>query len=226
MIGRLLGRIRSVRAKTGIVGLVRFVAGHLFARRWRSYLYALASPVRVPWPKTESFVIYTAVGPPIPKATSDLIRRYERGLVESIHRDCWLYVVYVNGECQHFGRVGFSSRQVRILGELPQTVLIGPCVTIPQARGRGLYRRALAELGALLRAAGHKRIILETAPENYASQRGIEAAGYKLQRIMDIWIFFNALAVATIRINDSVSRKIWCTLSFGQGTPLGVSKPS
>jgi RimJ/RimL family protein N-acetyltransferase len=173
----------------------------------------------VAWQETESFVIYTAAGPPLPKATSDLISRYERDLPGSIHGDGWLYVVFVNGECQHFGQVGFSSRQTRILGEPSQTPLIGPCVTVPEARGRGLYRRALAELGVLLQAAGHKRIIIETSPENYASQRGIEAAGYELQRIMNIWIFFNVLAVATIRINDSVSRKIWCVLNFRHDSP-------
>jgi len=218
-MNRLLARIRSVRAESGVAGLVRFLAGRMLVRRWKSCLYALTSPVRVAWPESESFVIYTAAGPPLPKAASDLISRYERNLAGSIHHDRWLYVVFVNGDCQHFGAVGFSSRQARILGEPSQTPLIGPCVTVPEARGRGLYRRALAELGALLQAAGHKRIIIETNPENYASQRGIEAAGYELQRIMNIWILFNVLAVATIRINDSVSRKIWCILNFRQESP-------
>jgi RimJ/RimL family protein N-acetyltransferase len=161
------------------------------------------------WPETESLVIYNADGPPIPPTLCDLIRRYERDLPECIHHGDWLYAVLVNGECQHFGGVGFSSRQIRILGERSRIPLIGACNTVPEARGRGLYRRALAELGTRLQAAGYERVLIETKPENYASQRGIDAAGYQLQRIMSIWIFFSVIAFATIRINSSVSRKLW-----------------
>jgi GNAT superfamily N-acetyltransferase len=166
-------------------------------------------PARAVWSESESLVIYTADGPPVPPALCDLIRRYEKDLPECIHHGDWLYVVLVNGECQHFGGVGFSSRQLRILGERSRIPLVGACNTIPEARGRGLYRRALAELGARLQAAGYERILIETTPKNYASQRGIEAAGYRLQRIMSIWIFFHVIAIATIRTNGSVSRKVW-----------------
>ena len=125
--------------------------------------------------------------------------RYEPEILDLWRAGDWLYAVLVDGKCLHFGSVGFSSRQVRVLGEPRNTPVIGSCFTFPEARGRGLYQRALASLAARLQAEGHGRLLIETHPENRASRRGIERAGFQPLREMKIRIVFRVLALATIK---------------------------
>lgn len=54
--------------------------------------------------------------------------------------------------------------------------MLGPYWTAPTARGQGIYGRLLAH--SLSLCAKEKPILIYTSPENKASQRGIEKAGF------------------------------------------------
>lgn len=75
----------------------------------------------------------------------------------------------------------FYKRLLAIPGSAP---LIGNCFTVPAMRGRGLYPAMLRTVCRHLARMGHDRVFISCAPDNRASIRGIERAGFR--RIKDI----------------------------------------
>ena len=112
---------------------------------------------------------------------------------EGVRQGDRLFVVANGDEYQHCGYILFRTRQTKILGEEGNPPLIASCLTAPEARGRGLYRRALNAELCYLQSQGYGRAVIETDPENIPSRKGIEAAGFKLCREASVWIFFNLL---------------------------------
>jgi hypothetical protein len=145
----------------------------------------------------------------MPAELETFIRVYEPQVPDFVGNGDWVYVVTIDGKCAHFGWVGFSSRQVRVLGESKGTPVIGHCFTAPGARGKGLYRRALSDVTCRLLESGWPRILVETHPSNHASQRGILSAGFHIRRRLKIWIFFNSVAVAMIEENGQKRLRVW-----------------
>ena len=78
-----------------------------------------------------------------------------------------------------YGFVLFDSFYKRILAESRHTPMIGNCFTLPAWRGRGLYPRLLVATCQHLSSQGHRRAIITCAPDNLASVRGIEKAGFR-----------------------------------------------
>jgi RimJ/RimL family protein N-acetyltransferase len=111
--------------------------------------------------------------------------------LEGVRNGDRLFVVASTQDFQHCGYILFHTRQTRILGEDGNPPLIASCLTAPAARGRGLYRRALNAELCYLREQGFHRVVIETDPENIASRKGIEAAGFRLCRRTSAWIFLN-----------------------------------
>jgi len=72
----------------------------------------------------------------------------------------------------------FDSYSKKILGEAKETPMIGNCYTLPEHRRQGLYARLLVTICARLAEMGHRRAIITCAPDNTASMRGIEKAGF------------------------------------------------
>ena len=110
-----------------------------------------------------------------------------------------LFVVARGSEYLHRGYILFRTQQTELLGETEGAPLIASCATAPAARGRGLYPRALNEELRYLHKHGYSRAIIETDPENHASRRGIEAAGFSLAWEMEAWIFINRFVFQRIR---------------------------
>lgn len=202
-----LTRISSV---SGPGGIVRFLFHRLLYRVWRTVVFEMRGQLipQIEWQQTELLRIYKDAKE-LPKSLADLIRNYEFDLPEVLDRGGWVFVVLNEGECAHFGGVSFAARHLRILGEPTNTPIIGQCFTMPSARGKGLYKRALSAIAARLLAEGYKRILIETSPDNHLSRRGIEAAGFKLLREMKIHIMLNSLAVATIRGDGNRRVRAW-----------------
>jgi hypothetical protein len=111
--------------------------------------------------------------------------------LEGIRQGDRLFVVAYQREFQHCGYILFETRQTRILGEEGNPPLIASCATVPAARGRGLYRRALNAELCYLRDLGYGRAVIETDPENIGSRKGIEGAGFRLIRETSVWILLN-----------------------------------
>lgn len=206
-LGRAWRKLSAIYEKGGSARVLRFLAGRLVFRVWDSVVFEMSPPkqAQVDWPGGEVFCLYNRDTPPIPSALANYIREYEAELPDLISRGDWVYVVLVNGKCAHFGSVCFSSRQLRILGE-PNTPLIGHCFTAPAARGRGLYRRALATIAGHLGASGYSRVVVETHPTNHASRRGIQAAGFEMQHILKVCIFLNLIAIT--RVDQGGKRRL------------------
>jgi len=56
--------------------------------------------------------------------------------------------------------------------------LISHCVTLPEARGRGLYVDMLRHVGKTLAQDGQNRLYIDCTDFNFASERGIHRAGF------------------------------------------------
>ena len=117
-----------------------------------------------------------------------------------------LFLVMEGEECLHRGYVrliaaGSSDRKTVFFGleKLPE---IRSCETAPQARGKGLYRRVLNEQLRYLRNLGHDRALLYVMGENVASIKGATAAGFRLHRTLNDWIFINLFVLQQVREGD------------------------
>ena len=77
--------------------------------------------------------------------------------------------------------------------------MLAYCYTHAAARGRGLYRRALAAEIEYLQEMGCRRVAIETDPSNIASQKGILAAGFDFSREVRAWIVLNSLVLSVTK---------------------------
>ena len=168
-----------------------------------------AAPDNIPWSEDELLKVInrdnvdSAVGPDLlhflggDAATDNL---------QGVREGNELFVVAHGAEYQHCGYILFSTKQSRIIGEPKDLPLIACCFTAPAARGRGLYRKALISELHHLWCRGYRRVVIETSPENGASRRGIEAAGFQLCREVNAWILLNWLVYQKV-IESSGSRR-------------------
>lgn len=56
--------------------------------------------------------------------------------------------------------------------------LVSHCVTMPEARGQGLYVHMLRHIGRVLASEGQRRLYIDCSDFNFASERGIRRVGY------------------------------------------------
>lgn len=94
------------------------------------------------------------------------------------------------GGVTSYAFVVFESFYKRILGEDTDTPIISNCFTLPAWRGQGLYPRLLRTSCRHLAAQGHRRALITCAPDNIASVRGIEKAGFRRVKTLYSLIFF------------------------------------
>jgi L-amino acid N-acyltransferase YncA len=98
-----------------------------------------------------------------------------------LSRDDMLFVAVAgDGRVLSYGFVLFQSFYKNVLREPVEVPMIGNCFTEPEARGRGLYPALLRAMCDELARRGHRRAIISCAPDNVASRRGIERAGFRL----------------------------------------------
>jgi RimJ/RimL family protein N-acetyltransferase len=115
--------------------------------------------------------------------------------IESIRKGNRLFVISQAGRFVHCGYVLFHARGATLIGELDRPPLIACCLTAAGARGRGLYRKALHAELQYLQQQGYRRVVIETDPENMASRRGIEGAGFRFCRLASTWTVLNIVAL-------------------------------
>ena len=96
-----------------------------------------------------------------------------------------------SGHVSTYGFVLFNSFYKRILGESNQVPMIGNCFTFPQHRGRGLYANLLMSISGHLSSQGYQRVIITCAPDNLASVRGIQRAGFSKVSILHSLVIFS-----------------------------------
>lgn len=99
-------------------------------------------------------------------------------------------VIDGQGKVTSYAFVVFESFYKRILGESDDMPIISNCVTLPAYRGQGIYPRLLRATCRHLAAQGYRRAIITCAPDNIASVRGIEKAGFRRVKTLHSLIFF------------------------------------
>ncbi|MEO6923675.1 MAG: GNAT family N-acetyltransferase [Bryocella sp.] len=100
-----------------------------------------------------------------------------------------------DGQVLTYGFVLFDSFYKRVLGEAVEVPMIGNCFTFPSFRRRGLYARLLVSIGDYLASAGHERAIITCAPDNLASVRGIQNAGFSRIKTLRSVVLFSRWVV-------------------------------
>ena len=103
-----------------------------------------------------------------------------------------------HGGVTSYAFVVFESFYKKILGESSATPIISNCLTFPAYRGQGLYPLVLRASLQHLAAQGFSRAIITCAPDNIASVRGIEKAGFRRVKTIHSLIIF-ARWIATQR---------------------------
>lgn len=196
----IVGRIRSEYRRRGLWKTICFLAGRIL-RRWDSVVYDArpsTTPASESWQENERLEV---IGPDnVDQSLTPELKSFLGGdgaaeNIESVRRGDRLFVVSNGGEHLHCGYIMFGSRQSRIIGEDGAPPLIGCCRTVPAAQGRGLYRKALRAEVQYLAGLGYERVVVETAPDNVPSRRGIETAGFALCREATSWVFCNKVVV-------------------------------
>lgn len=100
------------------------------------------------------------------------------------------------GRVTSYAFIVFESFYKKILGESNATPIISNCLTFPANRGAGLYPLVLRTSLRHLAAQGYSRAIITCAPDNFASVRGIEKAGFRRVKTIHSLIIFARWIVA------------------------------
>ncbi len=192
-------RLRREWQSKGAWRTFRFLASRVF-RGWKSVVYEADLEIpRAPseWGPDETI---EALGPDeIDAAITPALTAFLGGdgpeNLDGVREGNRLFLISAGGMLLHCGYILFRTRQTKLIGESGEPPVIACCFTSPTARGRGLYRKALNAELCFLRDRGYKRVVIETDPENTASRKGIEAAGFRLIRRVRSWIVLNRLVL-------------------------------
>jgi ribosomal protein S18 acetylase RimI-like enzyme len=105
----------------------------------------------------------------------------------------YAYAVFVDGQIAHVSwllpPVAMNRDIPAVLKAREDEAEITCCETLPAFRGRGIYGIAIRNLFEVARGQGVRRIFMKTAPDNKASQSGIEKVGLKrLGSAILVWL--------------------------------------
>lgn len=121
---------------------------------------------------------------------------YAQGLREN---DYLFVATDTNGDVLHYSFVQFKSRYKTIIGEDQLVPMFTNCWTAPQARGQRLYPSTLSKGAAILKKAGHDRVVITCSPENVASVKGIERAGFVRKKHVFNILLLSRLIFQTVK---------------------------
>jgi hypothetical protein len=203
----LFSRIGSLYRNRGFKGLLRVSYGRLVFRSWHVRVYEDDPRIdRRPgeWPR-DTQITFLGVHGELETGIRKLLE--STGSMQSfreLRNGEELYVVYSEGKPVSFGFSYLRCFQLQVLGLPDDAVLVGGCYTVPANRGQGLYRQALSDV-ALRWRLRKVPVFMEVQPENAASIRGIEAAGYRFVREVESWILLGRIVrIRNIREGNDV----------------------
>ena len=207
----LLQRLATEWRTRGPAGFMRFVALRLF--QWRSDVLYEADPARLadttagPAEVSGERVVWVHRGN-LGSAATAAVEAAVLGGANHAYRealcgaDLLLAIVDEQGHVASYGFVLFESFYKQVLRESADTPMIGNCFTDPGRRGRGFYPRLLRAACCRLADEGYRRIIITCAPDNQASVRGIEKAGFRRVRTLSSLVLA-ARWIAWLRCSDA-----------------------
>ncbi|MGH6689676.1 MAG: GNAT family N-acetyltransferase [Gammaproteobacteria bacterium] len=198
---RLVERIHGVYRSRGLTGLLRFLSTRIF-RRSEDLLFERdlgasrtgAAPVRLhPVIRIGRENVGSARVAAIERQVlAGENEAYGAGLLRN---DLLFAHLDDDGRVLTYAFVLFTTEYKRVLQEPSEVPMIGNCYTVPDARGRGLYARMLVTVSDDLAVDGHRRAIISCQPDNVASMRGIERAGFKRARHITSFIALSKLVL-------------------------------
>jgi hypothetical protein len=214
-MGRVIGRLSRYWKGRGPAATLLFVISRIFRREvnivYEATLEKPLSPTR--WDANEKLLLF---GPEnIDSSLNPRLVAFLGGgeafeSLEGVRNGDRLFVVANGNEYLHRGYVIFKSRRMKMIGEAEGTPFIGYCYTAPIARGRRLYPRTLHAQKCYLQTLGYQRVVVESAPENLASRKGIEAAGFTFAGEVSAWIVLNRFVLRRIQNAYGMNwRAVW-----------------
>lgn len=127
--------------------------------------------------------------------------------------DILLVALDERGQVASYAFVLFRTQYKRVLGIPPDMPLIANCFTLAAHRGRRLYPRLLLRTCAELARRGHAKAAISCEPQNQASIRGIERAGFTgIARIRAVIVL---LRIVLLRRTESY--RDWVSRSAARG---------
>jgi RimJ/RimL family protein N-acetyltransferase len=208
MLRKLIGvaaRIVRLYRQRGLWKTCRFLFSRVL-REQRTLVFQ--ANLDAPWPPVEWEADEKVLhyGPPgideaslTPELKSFLGGASAKENLEGVRNGDHLFIVEGAKGYLHRGYILLKTRQSRIIGDAEKLPVIAYCYTSPEARGRGLYQRALRAELSFLREQGHRRALIETEPSNIASRKGIESAGFALAWEARVWILLNLVVLQCLR---------------------------
>jgi RimJ/RimL family protein N-acetyltransferase len=192
-------RIREILRARGVKGLLRFGFQRLVFRRWNSIVLQDKIGIsRQPsvYPEPFRFRIWLK-HEQMPVEMRTLVRNSSGGefLAELDRRDgVWLIEAGEN-RLAGWGGLYFGSRQVRVLSLPKDAVLLGGGFILPAFRRRGLHRQAVNDAALCLARNGFRHVFSEVHPDNLASLRGLEAAGFERVKQVSLIILLRCVVI-------------------------------
>lgn len=142
---------------------------------------------------------HTIQDPAIKALVGQVLTEENRHYADGLRQNDLMFVVVGTGEAVlHYSCIQFESRYKALLGEAPETPLFTHCWTAAEARGRKLYPTVLQYGCKTLAALGHDRAVITCHPDNIASIKGIERAGFNRQHLITSLIFLSRFAIQKI----------------------------
>jgi RimJ/RimL family protein N-acetyltransferase len=185
-------KIEGLLKDRGGLACLRFVFGRIVHRHWRSRVYrddAQIERVTEELPSGYRFEMCSRPAEMTEATKAALKAAGGQELQGDLDLGDRLYFVWHGPDVASYGGIFDRSPQRHVLGLPESAVLVGCCYTVPQHRQMGLYRFALNETARRLRSEGIREIFIEVSPNNRASIRGIEAAGFAYMKLVDVGIW-------------------------------------
>jgi len=178
----------------------------------RGFEYVLfRSPERLGAPEPADMAIET-IGPRRPlSAEQAVFLRGHISLRDFLHLTHWqrqgtgwVYLARIGREYCHSAFVTPAERYRKVFPviEPDGALLIGPCFTDPEYRGRGIYPHVLRHIASVLGARGYGPFYVHTSPDNAASIRGVEKAGFRRLGCWSGWRWMRNVWVSARRTGD------------------------
>lgn len=175
-----------------LLSLLRRLSSALIHWHGSWVIYSYDEAVQGDGTLDDSIETYDAEHPPVGVAKHALLERYGRleyqlRLREMRRHGGKCLVLMDQGKVASFGWIrGWKPFRRRYGWLAKDAFLLSSYWTMPDFRGKGLYGRLLAHTVAVARQARNVPIFIWTHPENFASQRGIEKAGFKCLGVFEL----------------------------------------
>lgn len=209
----LTGRLRDVWRARGALGFLRFAVSRLvrvsrvlvFERKLAD---GISDRIEIDMPTILTIDRHNlddpSVASVVDRALGGESNVYRFGLQKNGLMFC------VNGNCgtlMHYSFVEFETRYKKVLDEDDATPMFSNCWTAPDARGNRFFSSTLRYGCCVLASKGFDRVLITCDPENIASVKGIQRAGFNLIRNITSLLLVSRLAIQ--RVSESGRKPRW-----------------